>query len=440
MNNPRSEIYTAILTALSHDGRGIANVDGKVTFIEGALPNEEVKFKITKTRGKFNEAQVVEIIKPSADRVQPQCEHFATCGGCALQHLSHNAQIDHKQNYLLQQLKYIAHSEPHEILAPLFHHPWEYRNKARLGVKFVSKKSTVLVGFHEKNSRYLADINSCEILHPSVGKKITELRILLGNLDGHLAIPQIEVSISDTTSSLVIRHTQKLKTEDLEQLKNFAKTHDFRIYLQPAGPESIHSLWPENTENLLLNYQLDDYDLQLQFHPSDFTQINNNMNKQLVKQAMQLLDPQKNDVVLDLFCGLGNFTLPLAKYTKYVVGVEGSQAMVDRAKQNARMNQITNVEFHMSDLNQDLIHKSWFKEHYNKILLDPPRSGALEAVKQLAKYNYERIVYISCNPATLARDAHELIQQGYEIKKAGIIDMFPQTYHVESIALFEKTA
>lgn len=432
-NNPTS----AKITALSHDSRGIAQINGKTIFIEGALPGEEVLFSYTKQRGKYDEGKIVEIITPSPERVTPLCQHFGICGGCAMQHLSSEAQLALKQKTLLEQLKHFGNIQPQKILPPLTGPAWAYRRKARLGVKYVIKKQTVLVGFREKNGRYLADIKRCEILHPSVGPKIHLLQTLINQLKGYNQIPQIEVAIGDEATALIFRHMTPLESSDITQLIAFGQTHNIHIYLQPSKPSSIHCIWPDVKLNRLY-YRLPKYQLELGFHPTDFTQINAEINCQMIDQALNLLAPHANDRILDLFCGLGNFTLPIAQQCMEAIGVEGDLELVGRAQENAQRNNISNAYFHQADLTTDFNSANWTQGGFTKILLDPPRSGALEIVQTLSRWNAERIVYVSCNPATLARDAGELAKQGYHLQCAGIIDMFPQTHHVEAMCLFTK--
>ncbi len=432
MNNPT--IHKAVITGMSHDGRGIARINGKTVFVDGALSGEEVEFVYTRKRAKFDEAKVSEIITSSPHRVVPRCAHFGMCGGCSLQHLSSEEQLALKQQTLLEQLQHFGNLQPEQLLPPLTAPVWGYRRKARLGVKFVIKKGRVLVGFREKNGRFLADLASCEILHDSVGKNILALSELIASLQAYQSIPQIEVAVGDSTTALIFRHMEPLSTADLTKLEQFGGQHDMHIYLQPKGPDSVTLLYPEGPK--YLSYNLDA--TELQFYPTDFTQVNADINKQLAARVIELLEPQENDDILDLFCGLGNFTLPLAQHCRQIVGIEGSDEMVQRANHNAQHNNITNTEFYCADLTVDSIAALWAQRKYAKILLDPPRIGAMAIVKDLAKFAAQKVLYISCNPATLARDADIIVQQGYKLKYAGVMDMFPHTSHVEAIALFIK--
>lgn len=431
----QKDLISAEITGLSHDGRGIAHINGKTTFIEGALPGETVIFAYLRKHRRFDEAQVVEVRLAAPERVLPKCEHFTICGGCSLQHMHPDAQIAMKQATLLEQLQHFAHVQPDILLPPLKGDSWGYRHKARLGVRYVYKKERLLIGFREKNGRYLADIRRCEVLNPKVGFLLEDLRTQLAALDGYDHIPQIEVAISDSVTALVIRHMKPLNTSDQGKLCKFAEQHDVQIYLQPGGIETIHLL---SKNAAPLSYKIPEYNLEFIFHPTDFIQVNVNLNRQMVKYVMGLLDPQPTDRILDLFCGLGNFTLPIARHSQSVIGVEGDQKMVERAIQNAQHNQIQNTEFYVANLYALTGIENWMQGSFDKILLDPPRTGALELIPHLPKLKAGRIVYVSCNPATLARDAKELTQYGYHLAQAGVIDMFPHTSHVESVAVFER--
>ncbi|MDF2867266.1 MAG: rlmD [Gammaproteobacteria bacterium] len=431
----------AEITALSHEGRGIAHVNGKTVFIENALPGETVLFKYTYTKAKYAEGEAVEILKTSPERVSPKCQHYAYCGGCSMQHLASMAQITFKQQVLLEQLKHFGGITPQEVLAPILGDEWGYRHKARLGVRYVAKKGGALVGFREKNSRYLAELERCEVLHPAVGTLIPELKNLISSLEACQQIAQIEVAIGDQTVALVLRNLIELTTQDIAKLKVFAAQQGLWIYLQPKGPASTYKIWPEDGAEFLV-YQLpisQAKSINYEFHPLDFTQVNPSINRQMVTKAIALLDLQSTDSVLDLFCGLGNFSLALAQYCQQVVGVEGDELMVKRAHHNAKLNHITNACFYTANLMEPIAEQPWMKQKYSKILLDPPRGGALEILPNLAQLQVDRIVYVSCNPATLARDAGILVNQlGYKLSKAGVMNMFPHTSHVESIALFER--
>lgn len=435
-----STINTPIqIKSLSHDGRGIAHLNGKTIFIAGALPNETVRFRYLKQHSKYAEAEVVEILEPAADRITPRCPHFGICNGCSSQHINAAAQLRYKQQTLLDQLQQFAQTQPQQILPPLTGPIWGYRRKARLSAKYVIKKNKLLLGFHEKNGRYIADIQRCEILDDRLGPHLEELRQLLEQLQSNQHIPQVEVAFGDNTGALIIRHLQPLSDSDLAQLQHFVATHQLQLYLQPGGADSVWRYWPKADATAdRLSYTLPDQQLELLFHPSDFTQVNAAINRQLVTRAIALFELQPTDQVLDLFCGLGNFTLALAQACASVVGIEGDAAMVQRAQDNAQHNGINNVKFYAANLASSDPLASVKLLRFNKILLDPPRTGALEVIQHLSVYQAERIVYVSCNPATLARDTKALIEQDYTLYQAGVLDMFPHTQHVEAIAVFIK--
>jgi 23S rRNA (uracil1939-C5)-methyltransferase len=432
------ELSTAEVHGLSHDGRGIASIDKKTTFIAGALPNETVSYRITQKHSNYNDAVLVDVITPSPERVTPPCQHFSVCGGCSLQHMNANTQLQLKQQTLLDQLKHFGHVTPRSILPPLSAATTGYRRKARLGVKYVIKKEKMLVGFREKASNYLADLERCIVLYPAVGERLVALSALIRSLESYMHIPQIEVAVGDSDVALVFRHLQHLSVSDKEKLIAFGKAHHFHIYLQPNSPAPIEKIWPEEGEQRL-TYTLPDFQLEFLFHPLDFTQINLEINRLMVKKALDLLDVKSNETALDLFCGIGNFTLPIARAAKHVVGVEGGEDMVMRATRNAQHNQISNAEFYAANLQAPDVSAPWMKATYDKILLDPPRTGAKEILPFFKKFSAKRIVYVSCNPATLARDAGELVnQQGYQLTHVGIINMFPHTSHIEAMAVFDK--
>jgi len=426
---------TATTRALSHDGRGIANINGKATFISFALAHEDVMFTYSKKHGTFDEGILTSVTKPSSDRVTPPCTYFGTCGGCALQHLAPAQQVQHKQTVFLEQLQAIAGVQPLTLLPPLTAKQTGYRRKARLGVKYVIKKEKLFIGFRELDARYLTDMDSCEILEPSVGKQITLLTDLVSSLKAFDHIPQIEIAVGDDITALIFRHLKPFEPEDIEKLIALGKNHGFAIYLQPKGPDTIHKLHPNDGQDLL-TYRLPDLNLTYFFHPVDFIQVNREMNIKMVNLALELLDIKQDETVLDLFCGLGNFSLPLAQRAKHVLAIEGDDLMVKRAQMNANYNNISNVDFHMENLFN--LEQPRLKMKFDKILLDPPRAGASEIMPQLAQNGAKAILYISCNPATLARDSKILINHGYKLDKAGIMDMFPHTSHVEAIALFVK--
>jgi 23S rRNA (uracil1939-C5)-methyltransferase len=427
------------ITRLSHDGRGVGRDEqGKTVFVDGVLPGEQVSYTIKNKKRRYNEAQVLEVVQPSPERVTPKCKHFLTCGGCAQQHISHSSQLAAKQQSVLEQLEHFGQVKPNKLLAPLTGPQWGYRTKARLGVKYVIKKEKLLVGFRERQKSYLADIDSCEVLHPSVGQIIAELKTFIQNLYCFQIIAQIEIAVGDDHLAMIFRHLEVLTDEDQQALIGFAQKHNFDLYLQPHGPETIHKVWPADGVERLF-YSLPEYNLKLTFYPTDFTQINPELNRKMIQQALNLLQLNPHDKVLDLFCGLGNFTLPMATIASHVSGVEGSQAMVERGYENAKLNNLTNVDFSAADLTDDHSGANWAKQNYTKILLDPPRSGAAEILPLVANLGASLILYVSCNPATLARDSGILTREyGYKLEYIGIMDMFPHTLHVESMALFVR--
>ncbi len=423
--------------SLCHDGRGMARREGKAIFVDGGLPGETVKVETSFVRKNFEEVKVVEVLEASADRVAPICAHYGVCGGCSMQHLAAEKQISFKQSVLADQLKHFGGIQPKEWLPPLTHSQSGYRRKARLGVKYVIKKESLLVGFRERKASFLADITSCPVLDPRLGLSITALRELIAGLEKYDHIPQIEVAAGDDDVALVFRHMVDLPEADVAKLTAFCAERDWQLYLQPGGYETVHKVWPEGGDDRL-HYAMPAFGLNMRFSPLDFTQVNAEINQRMMSLALELLDPQPEDRVLDLFCGLGNFTLPLATKAKEVVGVEGSAAMVQRGYENAEHNGLKNVSFFAQDLTQDFSQQPWARQGFDRILIDPARSGALEVVQYLPKFGAKRVVYVSCNPATLARDAGELAKLGYTLSKAGVMDMFTHTTHVESIAVFDK--
>ena len=366
----------------------------------------------------------------------PRCAHFGVCAGCVLQHLDQDKQIAAKQHVLLENLTRLGHVEAATVLDPLVDAAWGYRRKGRFSVRFVEKKGRTVIGFRELNPRFVAELSHCHTIIPELGSRIAELAALVDGLDGRRSIPQIEFIAGDGPVALIFRHLEPLGPEDIARLLEFAKSSGFAIFLQPGGVESVHPLWPEHIE---LKFAIPEYDLSLAFRPLDFIQVNAGLNQKMIARALQLLDPQAGERVLDLFCGLGNFTLPLARKAGQVVGVEGDPGLIARARENAARNGLANVEFHSADLAKDLASEPWMKQGFDKLLIDPPRAGAAEVLAQLPLKGIRRIVYVSCHPGSLARDAGFLVRErGYKLKAAGAMDMFPHTAHVESIALFEK--
>ncbi len=430
------------ITAMSSEGRGIAHVDERTVFIDQALLGERVLFKYTRLTSKIAEGCAVEVLQASELRVEPKCEAFKMCGGCSLQHMSSAAQIDLKQTMLLDQLKH-NDVKPEQVLPPLLGPEYGYRHKARLGVRYVHKKEKVLVGFRERNSSFITETSRCEVLHASVGELIDELAQCISQLEAKRSIAQIEVAVGDNQTVLVFRHLEELTEADRKILADFCQTHSLVCYLQAGKPDDLELLTPSQAEALHYFLPFDDSSaeqLKIEFQPSDFTQVNPEINKRMVLNAISYMDLVETDMVLDLFSGLGNFSLAMAKHCQQVTAVEGSLVMVQKARDNALLNDVSNVEFIYADLYSDeILSAPWVKQKYDKILLDPPRSGAAEILPALKKMQASIIVYVSCHPATLARDAAVLVHDlGYTLKQAGIMNMFPHTGHVESIAVFEK--
>ncbi len=421
---------------LSHDGRGVARVDGKAWFVAGGLPGERVRAKRTAKHRQFDEAEVVEVLDASPERVAPACPHFGTCGGCSLQHLSPAGQIAAKQRTLLENLERIGHVAPARVLAPLQGTPWGYRRRGRLSAKWVEKKGRMLVGFRETNGRFVAELSRCPVLHPAIGERIDALARTIEAMDARREIPQVEFAVGDAQGALVFRHLVELGPADRERLAAFGRENGLYIYLQPGGLDSVVALEPADAA---LSFALPAYDVSLAFRPLDFIQVNGDINARMIDHALALLDPRPEDRVLDLFCGLGNFTLPLARRCAHVTGVEGEAGLVQRARDNAARNGIANVEYHAANLAQDQRDAPWARAKHDLVLLDPPRAGAIEVLAYLPRKDVRRVVYVSCHPASLARDAGVLVREhGFKLAAAGVMDMFPHTAHVESIAVFER--
>lgn len=433
----KRRILESDVEALSHDGRGVARVDGKVFFVDLALPGERVRFQRGGKRRSFESGTTIEVLRNSPDRVPPPCEYFGVCGGCALQHMLPAAQIDAKQQQLQDNLERIGSVKAEAYAKPVAGPCWGYRRKARLGIRYVPKKGGVLVGFRERNKSYITPLEQCAVLDSRLSCLLPELKTLVAALSCYDRIPQIEAVVADNATALVFRHLQPLTTADLDKLAGFARTHGTQVYLQPEGPDSVLPLYPTEPEALF--YRLEPCGVEVFFGPTDFIQVNAELNGRLVKAAMDYLNPGPKERVLDLFCGVGNFTLPIAGAACTVCGVEADGALVERARSNAALNNIDNATFLQQDLYRDAAHGNWLEQKYDKVLMDPPRTGAIDMVKRMERLKPERVVYISCNPATLARDAEVLVHKlHYRLKVAGVVDMFPHTTHVESIAVFER--
>lgn len=429
---------TVVIESLDHEGQGVAHDQGKTIFIEGALTGERVEYASYKKKPAFEKATATRIEHPSFIRVAPRCPYFGVCGGCSMQHVEPTAQVAAKQRVLEENLARIGKVRPENILPPIHGPAWGYRHRARLSVRLVEKKGGVLVGFHEKRSSFIADMESCEILPPRISRLIRPLRELIGSLDLRDRIPQVEMALGEYVDALVLRTLDPLEEGDVRRLKTFADRHGIQFWLQPGGPDSVHPFYPPDAPEL--SYSLPEFDVVMPYGPTEFTQVNADLNRVLVRRAMQLLAPKRGERIGDLFCGLGNFTLPIARRGAEVVGVEGNAELVRRAQANAVRNGLHHAAFLQANLFVAMPESMANLGHFDKLLIDPPRDGAVEVVKALNEAALpRRIVYVSCNPATLARDAAVLVHtKGYRLVSAGIANMFPQTAHVESIALFEQ--
>ncbi|MBA4382696.1 MAG: 23S rRNA (uracil(1939)-C(5))-methyltransferase RlmD [Sideroxydans sp.] len=429
---------SVVIESLDHEGRGIAHADGKVIFIEGALTRELVTYSTYRKKNNYEQAKVGQILKKSFMRVQPKCSSFGVCGGCSMQHLDPQAQVAVKQRVLEDNLQRIGKVKPEVILSPIYGQPWGYRQRARLSVRHVLKKEKTLVGFRETNGKYVADIAHCEILTPKIAKLLPLLAQLNERLSIRESVPQIEVAVGDEVDVLVLRIMQALSPADEEQLKRFADEHHVQFWTQTQGVDTVKPFYPMGAP--ALSYSLPEFGITMPFAPTEFTQVNSDLNRLMVSRAMRLLKPQANERIADFFCGLGNFTLPIARSGAQVMGVEGSDALVKRAVQSAQYNGLSsNTEFRMMNLFDMDASLLATLEKFDKWLIDPPRDGAIQLVQSITNYTAPKlIVYVSCNPGTLARDADVLVNtKGYVLKSAGVMNMFPQTSHVESIAVFE---
>ncbi len=440
-------VLTTVIESLDQEGRGVAHVEGKTIFIDGALPQEKVSFRSHRIKPSYEVANAIDIIKQSNQRVTPKCPHFGLCGGCKLQHLDAAAQVANKQRLLENDLWHIGKVRPNNMLPPIYGPTWGYRHKARLSVKYVEKKQRVLVGFNEKATRYVADMNSCEVLVPEVSALIAPLQIMIFQLSLRDKLPQIELAVGEPVGPstqpvivLILRIMAELTASDEAVLKAFADQHALQIWTQSKGPDTIKPFYPPASDALPgLQYSLPEFALRYPFKPNEFTQVNPQINQVMIRRAMQLLNPQSHEKIADFFCGIGNFSLPIARSGAQVLGLEGLANLVDRANESAALNHINNSQFGVADLFKMTSESLTGLGRFDKWLVDPPRDGAYELIKALdASNSPQRIVYVSCNPATLARDAGVLVnEKGYTLQAAGVINMFPHTSHVESIALFE---
>jgi 23S rRNA (uracil1939-C5)-methyltransferase len=426
----------ARIESLDREGRGVAHVDGKTIFVDGAITGEDVEYSAYRKKPAWEAAQIVRIEQECAARVSPRCAFFGTCGGCSMQHIEERAQVAAKQRVLEDALWHLGRVRPETVLRPLHGLAWGYRHRARMSVRWVEKKGGSLVGFRERRSSYVTEMTSCEVLPPKVSALIRPLRALIDTLDMQGRIPQIEVAVGDALTVLVLRVLEAVGAEDRERLKRFAEDHAVQLWLQPEGPDSAHPFWPQAAPGLY--YTLPEYGLRIAFGPTDFTQVNHAVNRLLVGRALSLLDPRPGERIADFFCGLGNFTLPIASRGAEVLGVEASAGLLARAQENARANGLADrCRFVLADLFDAAACAGL--PACDKALLDPPREGAIELVKSFAAKPPSRIVYVACDPATLARDGGVLVHvQGYRLAAAGVLNMFPHTSHVESIALFER--
>ncbi len=434
-----AETVTGRVDGLNHDGWGVVRGAGKTVFVAGALPGELVEYRTRRRQRSHDEAELVAVLEPAPDRIEPGCAHYGTCGGCSLQHLAPESQLQVKDAQLREALRRIGKVEPREWLPPLSGEPWGYRRRARLGARFVHARGRSLVGFREKLSSYVAEVEQCPVLRPEVGSRIGELSRLVTRLSIPARIPQIEVAVGDETTVLVIRVLEPLNEADRALLAQFEQQHGVRILLQAKRPDQLE---PLSGEMPALWYGLPDYGLKLAFRPADFIQVNGAMNRLLVRHVLGLMELDAQSVVLDLFCGLGNFTLPLATRAQRVVGIEGDAGLIARARDNAAANNLANVHFHVADLaGEDAVQRCLGLAGgtgYSHVLVDPPRTGALDVLPALARLAPRRLAYVSCHPGSLARDLGILVtEHGFSLRSAGIVDMFPHTSHVESVAILD---
>ena len=426
----------ARIESLDREGRGVAHVDGKTIFVDGAVTGEEVEYSAYRKKPAWEAAQVLRVLREASSRVAPRCPFFGSCGGCSMQHVDERTQVAAKQRVLEDALWHVGRVRPETMLRPLHGLPWGYRHRARMSARWVEKKGGSLVGFRERKSTFVTDMTSCEVLPRAVSGLVRPLRTLIDSLDLRERIPQIEVAVGDETTVLVLRVLEAVGPGDGERLKCFAEGHSVHLWLQPAGPDSARPFWPPDAPGLY--YTLPEYGVRIAFGPTDFTQVNHAVNRLLVVRALGLLDPRPGERVNDFFCGLGNFTLPIARSGADVLGVEGSASLLARAEENARANGLADrCRFATADLFDPAVCAGLAP--CDKALLDPPREGAIELVKSFEARPPSRIVYVACDPATLARDSGVLVNAlGYRLEAAGVVNMFPHTSHVESIAVFER--
>lgn len=420
-----------VVAALNHEGSGVVRA-GKTAFVPGALAGEHIRFQRTRRHKQHDDARLLQVLQPAAERVVPRCQHFAVCGGCALQHLDPASQLRSKQQQLREVLQRIGQVEPENWLAPLAGPPWHYRRRARLGAKYVRARQRVLVGFRERLSGLIAALDSCQVLAPPVGELLQPLGQMLTSLSIREHVPQVEVAVGDNLTVLVLRVLAAPTAPDLQQLAAFEVSHGVRLFLQPGDPKTAV---PLSGADATLRYDLPQWQLTLCFRPTDFVQVNGAVNRSLIARVIELLQLDPGSEVLDLYCGLGNFTLPIARHAARATGVEGDAGLVQRARDNARINGLGNVDFHVDDLARPG-EAPWRKNRYSHVLLDPPRTGAREMLDVIAQLRPERVVYVSCHPGSLARDVGILVNQmGFRFESAAAVDMFPHTAHLESVAV-----
>jgi 23S rRNA (uracil1939-C5)-methyltransferase len=422
--------------SLLENGRGSTVHEGKSLQVHGALTGEKVNARYLFGRRMRGQAETLEVLQPSDDRIEAKCPHFGTCSACTLQHFDYDKQLAFKQKTMLRYLSEQGKVTPERVIPPLTADRWHYRRKARMSVRYVKAKERVLVGFRERDGRFVADMQECHTLVPKVAEQLPRLSSMIQDMDAVETIPQIEVSSGDNSTALIFRHLEPLSEKDVETLKQFSVETGLAVLLQPKGPDTVHALHPEQ---ISLNYALPDFDVDFDFQPLDFVQVNGSLNQLMIAQAIELLELSEDDRVLDLFCGLGNFTLPIARRCKAVTGVEGDEGLVLRAQQNAIRNGIDNAGFILADLYSEAAGLVKVQGLFQKVLLDPPRSGAEQVLPLIAASSATQVVYVSCNPETLGRDAGILVNEhGFRLSAAGVMDMFPNTSHIETMALFER--
>ncbi len=427
-----------LITDLSHDGRGIARHNDKVVFVQNALPGETVMAQLNRRTRHFDEAVAQSIDNPSADRVEPACQFYDRCNGCTMMHVSDDRQIDFKFNTLKSNFEKMAELQPDQWLPHLSDRHWHYRRRARLSVKWVPGKDKVLVGFREKNGRFVADMDDCLVLEKPLADLIKPLQELIIQMTIRTHIPQVECALSDQQPALIMRHMRPLPDEDMTLLEVFAEKHNIQLFLQSKGPDTVT---PIRSDYPSLSFALPQQNLRYEFLPNDFIQVNQAMNEKMIDRVLSVMDLNSESSVLDLFCGLGNFTLPIARHCEQVTGVEGDSSLVERARHNADLNKLNHVEFYTADLTKDHSQSEWFKQDFSHVLIDPPRSGAWDILPLIAETSAKTLVYVSCHPASLARDSQRLVHDlGFSLQSAGVMDMFPHTSHVESMAVFSRSS